>query len=101
MGTLFPMFLKLEGRPCLVVGAGSIGESKIGGLLEAGADVTVVAPRATEQVRSWARQERIIWEQRIFQASDLESCFLVVSATNDVGVNDAVYRQAEALGRSE
>src|SRR5437588_4090838 len=98
MGTLFPMFLNLEGRSCLVVGAGTIAESKIGGLLEATADVTVVAPRATEQVQSWARQARIVWEQRIFEESDLESCFLVVSATNDVGVNDAVYRQAKALG---
>lgn len=98
MGTLFPMFLKLEGRPCLVVGAGSIAESKIGGLLEANADVTVVAPQAKEQVRSWARQGRIVWEQRILQEADLEGFFLVVSATSDVRVNDAVYRKAKALG---
>ena len=98
MGTLFPMFLKLDGRPCLVVGAGTIAESKIDGLLEAAADVTVVAPQATEQVRSWARQGRIVWEQRMFQETDLDGSFLVVSATNDVRVNDAVYRRAQALG---
>jgi len=45
--SLFPIFLKLEGQPCLVVGAGDVAESKITGLLEAAAKVRVVAPEAT------------------------------------------------------
>lgn len=95
---LFPLFVKLEGRRCVVVGAGALGESKIASLLDANADVAVVAPRATEQVELWARQTRIHWKQRSFQESDLENCFLVVSATNNVGVDDAVYRHAKARG---
>ncbi len=39
------MFLKLEGKQCLVVGAGKVGEPKIGGLLETGARIRVVALR--------------------------------------------------------
>ena len=54
---LFPMFLKLTGRACLVVGAGSVGTPKIEGLLSAGADVTVVAPHATDVVQAWADAE--------------------------------------------
>ena len=49
--TLFPMFLKLERRSCLVVGAGTIGEPKIQSLLVAGANVRVIAPRAHQAVR--------------------------------------------------
>lgn len=98
MSALFPMFMKLGGRRCLVVGAGSVAEPKISSLLEADALVKVVAPQATERVRSLARESRIEWEQREFRESDIEDCFLVVSATNSVQVNTAVYREAEARG---
>ncbi|MGI8958214.1 MAG: precorrin-2 dehydrogenase/sirohydrochlorin ferrochelatase family protein [Bryobacteraceae bacterium] len=90
--------MKLHGRRCLVVGAGTVAEPKIASLLEADATVKVVAPQATEQVRSLAHQARIQWEQRSFQRSDIEDCFLVVSATNSVQVNETVYREAEARG---
>ena len=43
MSNLFPMFMKLAGKQCLVVGAGKLGESKIAGLLDTGARVRVVA----------------------------------------------------------
>lgn len=95
---LFPMFLKLIGRPCVVVGAGSVGEPKIASLLDAGANIRVVAPEATEKVQNWAREGRIGWEQRLFCDWDLDDCFLVIGATNNVQVNDRIYRQAEARG---
>jgi precorrin-2 dehydrogenase / sirohydrochlorin ferrochelatase len=98
MSSLFPMFMKLRGRQCLVVGAGTVAEPKITSLLEAEATVKVVAPEATEQVKSLARESRIQWQQRRFRESDVEDCFLVVSATNSVDVNATVYREAEARG---
>ena len=61
---LFPMFLKMAGRSCLVVGAGAIAESKIASLLEAGGRVWVIAPEATVQVRSWAEAKKIEWHRR-------------------------------------
>src|SRR5437870_11409225 len=51
--SLFPIFLKLEGRRCLVVGAGTVAEQKILGLIEAEGNVQVVAPQATDLVREW------------------------------------------------
>jgi len=92
--SLFPMFVKLEGRACLVVGAGSIGESKIKGLLESGAKVRVVATLASEAVAQWARSGRIAWEQRTFQSSDLDGQFLVVVATSSRTLNQAIFREA-------
>ena len=50
--SLFPMFLKLTARPCVVVGAGNIAESKIESLLQAEAHVTVIAPNALPRVES-------------------------------------------------
>ena len=88
------MFLKLEGRSCLVVGAGKIGESKIRSLLIAKAGVRVVAPEATPAIRSWARAGVLTWEPREFRTTDLDGTFLVIAATSSVDVNDVVYREA-------
>jgi len=68
---LFPIFLKLDGCRCLVVGAGPVGESKIASLLEAGADVRVVSPDATRTVRDWAGEGRLVWVRRRFEPDDL------------------------------
>jgi precorrin-2 dehydrogenase/sirohydrochlorin ferrochelatase len=93
---LFPAFLKLAGRRCLVVGAGPVGEEKIGGLLRAGADVFVVAPRATEQVRSWADAGRIRWETRAFRPGDLRGAFVVVAATSSAELHERIFRLARS-----
>ncbi len=92
---LFPMFLKLEGRSCLVVGAGKIGESKIRSLLAARAKVRVIAPWATPAVEAWERAGVLTRQAREFEAADLDSTFLVVAATSSIKVNDQVYREAQ------
>jgi precorrin-2 dehydrogenase/sirohydrochlorin ferrochelatase len=92
------MFLKLTARPCLVVGAGSIAESKIASLLEADARVRVVAPKATEQVRAWAQSKKIDWHQRAFQHNDLEGMFLVVAATSSRELHEQIFEEAARRG---
>jgi precorrin-2 dehydrogenase/sirohydrochlorin ferrochelatase len=96
--SLFPLFLKLDGRSCLVVGAGVVAESKIQSLLDAGADVRVVAPEAVEAVKDWARAGVIAWEQRGFAANDLEGAALVITATSSAEVNEAVFQEARRRG---
>jgi precorrin-2 dehydrogenase / sirohydrochlorin ferrochelatase len=96
--SLFPMFVKLEGRRVLVVGAGHVAESKIAGLLDTGASIHVVALHATEQVRDWARAGRITLEERAFFATDLAGVFLVVVGTSATEVNEFVFREAQRLG---
>ena len=95
MTDLFPMFLKLEGRQCLVVGAGKVGEPKIGGLLESGAHIRVVALDASPIVRQWARSGKIDLELRPFVADDLDGAFLAVVATNSRTLNERVYHEAQ------
>jgi precorrin-2 dehydrogenase len=91
---LFPIFLKLSDRHCLVVGAGTIAESKIRSLLESEAKVRVVAPEATPQVRSWAKANRIEWQPRSFQSDDLAGMFLVVAATSSTKVHQEIFQEA-------
>ncbi|MHB8503790.1 MAG: precorrin-2 dehydrogenase/sirohydrochlorin ferrochelatase family protein [Candidatus Acidiferrales bacterium] len=94
MKSLFPLFLKLEGRPCLVVGAGEIGESKIGSLLDAGGTVHVVAPHATGNVEEWAKDGKILWLRREFRETDLDGCFLVIAATPSTELHAKIFRLA-------
>jgi precorrin-2 dehydrogenase/sirohydrochlorin ferrochelatase len=90
---MFPIFLKLEGRRCLVVGAGTIATPKIASLLRAGGMVTVVAPKAGEEARRMAGAGEIAWLEREFAESDLDGVFLVVTGTDQQAVN---HRVAEA-----
>ena len=92
--SLFPIFLKLAARPCVVVGAGNIAESKIESLLQAEASVTVIAPEALPRVRGWAEAGELNWQQREYRHGDLAGAFLAVAATATAAVNRAVYAEA-------
>src|SRR6202012_919600 len=96
--SLFPMFLKLAARRCVVVGAGAIAESKIESLLEAKAQVTIVAPEALPRVRAWAEGGDITWVQREYREGDLAGAFLAVAATATPAVNRAVFAEASERG---
>lgn len=88
------MFVKLEGRSCLVVGAGSVGEPKIGSLLASEASVRVIAPAVSATVAEWAQAGLIIWEAREFRTSDLHGVSLVIVATSSRDVNESIFREA-------
>jgi precorrin-2 dehydrogenase / sirohydrochlorin ferrochelatase len=92
------MFVKLEGKRCLVVGAGKVGEPKIGGLIETGARVHVVALEASEAVHQWARTKRITLEIRAFTPADLDGTFLAIVATASRDLNSSIYHQAQQRG---
>jgi precorrin-2 dehydrogenase/sirohydrochlorin ferrochelatase len=93
---LFPLFVKLRGRRCLVAGAGKISEGKIAGLLKAGAQVRVVASNATDRIMQWQKEKKIRLEKRAFRPTDLNGVFLVVAATNSEKVHREIYRHAQA-----
>ena len=95
--SLFPIFVKLQGRRVLLVGAGPVGESKIAGLLAAGADITVVAPTATPRVATLAREQALRWHQREFVPADLDGATLVVAAVPKE-IAAAVYDEAQRRG---
>jgi len=96
--SLFPIFLKLTGRPCVVIGAGHLAESKIESLLTAEAAVTVIAPRTNERIAEQAAAGEITLHRRPYQHGDLNGAFLVVAATDDPAVNRAVFAEATATG---
>jgi uroporphyrin-III C-methyltransferase / precorrin-2 dehydrogenase / sirohydrochlorin ferrochelatase len=96
--SLLPIFLKLDGRPILVVGAGAVALDKIGSLQKTGARLKVVAPAAREEVRALATTGAIEWTRRAFEPGDLDGQELVIAATDQAEVNAAVYREATERG---
>jgi siroheme synthase-like protein len=80
MSTLFPLFLRLDGKRVLVVGGGAVAERKALDLAEAGAKVTVVSPEISDAI---AADARINLERRSFEESDVDGAWLVVAATDD------------------
>ena len=90
---LYPAFLKLDGRRVVVVGAGPVAASKLRGLLDAGADVTVVAPAWVAEAE--AEAENVTPVEREFRPSDLDGAWLVVAAATPA-VNREVALAAEA-----
>ena len=93
--SLFPIFLKMTGRPCLVIGAGNLAESKIESLRAAEAAVTVIAPYASPAIEEMAASGEVLWHPREYRAGDVApDTFLVVTATDVPEVNRAVYLEA-------
>jgi uroporphyrin-III C-methyltransferase / precorrin-2 dehydrogenase / sirohydrochlorin ferrochelatase len=96
--SLQPIFLKLEERHGLVVGAGAVALDKITALLRTGVQLRVVAPWARDEVRALAGEGKIDWFARSFDPSDLDGNFIVIAATDVPEVNAAVYRAARQRG---
>jgi uroporphyrin-III C-methyltransferase/precorrin-2 dehydrogenase/sirohydrochlorin ferrochelatase len=89
--SLLPIFLKLKGRRCLLVGAGVVALDKIGSLLKTGLQLRVIAPDAKSEVRQLAAEGKLEWIQRPFAVSDLDGHFMVIAATDSAEVNAEVY----------
>jgi uroporphyrin-III C-methyltransferase len=92
--SLFPAFLKLARRPCLLVGAGAVALEKVAPLLAAEADLRVVASRVRHEIRELANAGRLQLIERAWSTDDLNGIFLVIAATDDPAVNAAVYDAA-------
>ena len=98
MAALFPMFLKLEGRKCVVGGAGRIAAQKIKNLMDCATEVNVIAPVACREIQELARNRSLTWTQTEFKAAHLAGSFMVIAATSNPAVNEQVYRAALKRG---
>jgi len=92
-----PVFLRIEGRKCLVVGGGEVALRKVNDLLDSGADVEVVAGEVVPGIERLHDDKKIRLERRRFLPGDMDGAFLVYAATDDPETNASIYR--EALGR--
>lgn len=94
----YPITLLVEGRPCLVVGAGRVAERKILSLLKAGASVRVVARNASAAVHGLAAEGAIDLQIRDYRDTDIDGAFVVVVATNDAELNNRISTECRRRG---
>jgi uroporphyrin-III C-methyltransferase/precorrin-2 dehydrogenase/sirohydrochlorin ferrochelatase len=90
-----PIFLKLAGRPCAVIGGGEVAARKVALLLEAGARVTVTAPQLCATLAEMARDGRIVHRAESFRATALDGAWVAIAATDERAVNAEVSRLAQ------
>ena len=91
-----PIFVAIRGVRVTVVGAGAVAERKIELLLQAGANVTVVAPEATPAIEAWAADGRLELKKRAYRAGDLRGARLAYAATSLAEVNRTPFDIPEA-----
>jgi len=84
---LYPVFVDISGKRCLVVGGGSVALRKIRTLVECGAKVRVVSPAAAAEIRRLASDGLVAWEEKKFVPRDLDGVFMAFAATDDTGKN--------------
>jgi uroporphyrin-III C-methyltransferase/precorrin-2 dehydrogenase/sirohydrochlorin ferrochelatase len=89
--SILPIFVKLAGRNCLLVGAGNVALDKIGSLLSTGVRLRIVAPDARPEIQLLALEGKLAWIERRFELADLDGNFIVIAATDKPEVNTAVY----------
>lgn len=98
MNTLLPIFLKIEHQPILVVGGGTVAEQKIKSLLEAKAEITVIAPEISSSIVKLADEKKIHLRRHKYKDGAVEGFLLVIGATDDREVQRKIFRDAQARG---
>ena len=91
----FPLFIKLQNKPCLVIGAGEIAARKIELLARAGANITVIALEISHHVASLEQKYNLTIQQRVFTPNDVINFALVISATDNRSTNELVAQSSE------
>ena len=88
----FPVNLLLKGRKCLVVGAGKIAARKIGNLKRVSADISVVSPDVSNEIKELVSKGAVSLIQREYREGDIDGFFLVFAATDDKKLNARVLK---------
>jgi len=93
-----PLFMNVQGQPCLVVGGGQVASRKVFMLQRAGAEVTVVAPELGPELQERAGKGEIRHLSESFRPAHVDGQIVIIAATDDEAVNRQVSETAKARG---
>ncbi|MGP4107590.1 NAD(P)-binding protein [Virgibacillus sp. L01] len=89
-----PLMVDLEGKKVVIVGGGKVACRRVDTLKESGASITIISPEIEAGIHSLWDAARVNWQQKEFEPDDLEGAFLVIVATNNPAVNQAVVKSS-------
>lgn len=92
--TYFPINVDIHNRACIIIGGGPVALRKAKGLLSCDASVTVISPEVVSKIQDLADAGALTLIQRGYQNGDLHHAFLVIAATDDENVQEAVHQEA-------
>jgi precorrin-2 dehydrogenase/sirohydrochlorin ferrochelatase len=88
---LFPMYVDLKGRDCLVIGAGTVALRKVEQLVKFSPRITVIAPQIHDEIQTLAAQYNIVLLERNYTVEDLRGRYLVIGALDDLSEQERIY----------
>lgn len=99
MSHYYPAMLDLRGRVAIVIGGDQIAAEKAAGLVAAGAVVRVLSPTFCDALLALEEQRKVTLTPKAYQAGDLAGAFLVIAATNDPQLAEAVWSESQQRGQ--
>jgi len=90
----YPIFLNLAHFNCLVVGGGKVAARKVAHLIEAGAKPSIITIELSDELKSYVQQYQLSVQQKSVELTDIDGFQLIIAATNDKALNDAIAQQA-------
>src|SRR5690625_4563206 len=87
MGHHYPVTLNIAGKKAVVVGGGKIAYRRLTRLVEADAEVLVISPHVSNEIKELNEAGKIRWKKKQFEENDLCGALIVIAATNDIEVN--------------
>lgn len=94
MTNYYPIYVQLNGQPCVVIGGGKLAEGKVDGLLAGNAKVKIIASVLTPHLHDLVQQNQIEYIAREYQQGDLTGAFMVICATDKAEINQQVWEEA-------
>ena len=95
MPNYYPVFLDLHAKRAVIIGGGTLAESKIAKLLDAGAKITLISPKINDGLKATLEQGSFEWLEREYRPGDLAGAFLGIAATNARPVNEQIFQEAK------
>ena len=95
----YPVFLDLQHKPVVVIGAGLVGCRKIQSLLEAGAEVTVYEPNPSVGLQELLQKspQQLHWQSTFYVDQDLSGFFMIIAATNNPSLQESLAATAQKM----
>ncbi len=99
MPNYYPVMLDVRGRSAIVVGGDRVAAKKAAGLSASGAHVSVISPVFCDELLLQAKQKQVTLRRKAYEPGDLAGAFVVVAATNDPQLVQAIWAETQEHGQ--